>query len=102
MILDLFMPHAGIEVIRELRAKEETRDIPIVVFTARIFKQDMFDFLSAEGNVLAWVDKGMGIQRLRAELSRILAGDPAAPSPMTSAPAAMKLEFGTAFDTLPL
>lgn len=41
ILLDLLMPNVdGYEVLKELKGKEETRDIPIIVLTAKAEEED--------------------------------------------------------------
>ena len=74
LLLDLQLPDGdGVALIRDLREREETRDLPIIVISAYI---DM----SREAphahslNVVDWMEKPVDVDRLRGAVSRALAG----------------------------
>jgi two-component system phosphate regulon response regulator PhoB len=81
ILLDLMMPGLdGLEVCRRLRASEATRDIPIVMVTARAEESDAVVGLSVGAD--DYVKKPFGVRellaRVRAVLRRTSAGaDPA-------------------------
>jgi|GEM_PF-2689797 len=71
--IDLTLPDQdGISLIRELREQEETRDLPIVVVSARA--DDGREALSGGGfAVIDWLNKPIERDRLMAAVSRALA-----------------------------
>ncbi|HEU4680120.1 MAG TPA: response regulator [Gemmatimonadales bacterium] len=71
IVLDLLMPEtSGFDVVRELRAAPESRDIPILIFTVKDLTPEERERL--RGHVQAVVRKGASADLLR-ELTRIRA-----------------------------
>jgi PAS domain S-box-containing protein len=69
IVLDLLMPEAtGFEVVRELQAQAETREIPILIFTMKDLSSEERERL--RGSVQAIVTKGATGDLLR-ELARV-------------------------------
>ena len=74
ILLDVFMPDiGGYEVIRDLAGKKETRNIPIIVITAKDFDRSTLDMFKAESNVVAFLTKPFRPKSLRATIRTILA-----------------------------
>lgn len=58
MLLDMMMPNtSGFEVIRQLQAEEETRNMPVFVITARRIDKSTWDVIRQEPNVKEIVTK---------------------------------------------
>ena len=74
LILDLMMPKLhGIEVLRRLRGDEETRDLGVVVCTAKSFKTE--HSAAAELGAYAFLPKPHGHDQLLAVVAAYFAGD---------------------------
>jgi len=72
LVLDLVMPEVtGFDVVRELRARPETRELPILIFTAKDLTLAERDRL--RGSAQAIVAKG-GREELLRELARVRSG----------------------------
>ncbi len=81
VLLDVMLPGmSGLEVCRELRSGERTRDIPIVMITARAEETDQVEGFSvgADDYVTKPFSTKVLLQRIRALLRRVETGsDPA-------------------------
>ncbi len=72
LVLDLVMPEVtGFDVVRELRARRETRELPILIFTGKDLTLEERDRL--RGSAQAIVAKG-GREELLRELARVRSG----------------------------
>lgn len=70
IILDMMMPIMdGLDSARALREDLATRDIPIVMLTARALEQDMWDGWAA--GIDSYVTKPLDIDVLEAEIARV-------------------------------
>jgi DNA-binding response OmpR family regulator len=70
-VLDLMMPRlSGLEVTRALRADERTRDLPVILLTARAQEKDVQAGL--EAGATAYVKKPFSPQELRERVDAIL------------------------------
>ena len=82
VLLDLMMPGVdGLEVCRRLRAGEATRDIPIIMVTARAEEGDAVVGLSVGAD--DYVKKPFGVRELLARVRTVLRRTAAAPDPAT-------------------
>ncbi len=71
VLLDVMMPEMdGFQVLRELRASEEFRDLPVIILTALTAEQDIVR--SFEGGVTDYIDKPAIPAVLRARVRRWL------------------------------
>ncbi|MFH1378957.1 MAG: response regulator [bacterium] len=58
ILLDMMMPNAGgYEVLKPLQAKEETRDIPVFVVSAKVSDRSTWDMIKQEPNVKEVIPK---------------------------------------------
>lgn len=86
VILDLMMPRLhGVEVLRRLREEPGTRDLGVIVCTARAFKTD-FD-AAAELGAYAFLRKPHGNAQLLEVVAAFFAGLPAPPKSAVPLPA---------------
>ena len=71
IILDVMMPRMdGFEVLKELRAKAETKDIPVIMLTAKAQDADIFKGWSS--GVDSYLTKPFNPRELLAFVERIL------------------------------
>lgn len=71
IFLDLMLPNTpGLEVCRQLRATPETRDIPVVIVSARPYPQDRAAALDAGAN--AYVHKPFGDHEVETVMRTLL------------------------------
>lgn len=72
VILDVMMPIMdGFEVLRRIRADERTRDIPVIMLTARGMEDDILK--GFESGAVDYLTKPFSISELAARAGRILA-----------------------------
>jgi CheY-like chemotaxis protein len=70
-VLDLMMPRlTGLEVTEALRADGRTRDLPVILLTARVQEQDVQAGLAA--GATAYVKKPFSPQELRDRVDELL------------------------------
>ena len=70
-VLDVMMPRmTGYEVTRALRGDEATRDIPVILLTARVHRSELADGLEAGAD--AYVKKPFGAEELRSRIAAVL------------------------------
>jgi pilus assembly protein CpaE len=87
VILDLMMPGMdGFEVCRRLRAHPRTRDIPILIFTARTQPADQEGAMQAGAD--GFLGKPIEPRELSAKISELLAGSGARARPAEASPVA--------------
>ena len=73
ILLDIMMPQMdGFEVMRQLKAADETKDIPIVILTAKSGQPDRHR--CDEMGVAAYITKPFNLDDLRNTVSRIVSG----------------------------
>lgn len=73
--MDIQLPHvSGRRLIRKLRRKPETKDIPILAITAFAGKQDEADIRAAGAN--AYLAKPVTIEQLVSEVDAMLGNEP--------------------------
>lgn len=74
VILDVMMPIMdGFQVLEHLKAKEETRNLPVVMLTAKAQDSDIFDGLSAGADV--YLPKPFSPTELAQVVKSLLAGE---------------------------
>jgi CheY-like chemotaxis protein len=77
ILLDVMMPDMnGIEVLRELRAGEETGHVPVFIMTASVFDPKMSEYFRQESNCREYLPKDTNLQLLDTKLKAALAGGP--------------------------
>ncbi len=75
ILLDLMMPAMdGYEVMRLLKASEKTRDIPVVMLTAKSSQSDRQR--CEEMGAVDYVTKPFNLEKLRSMVSRIVESSP--------------------------
>ncbi len=71
ILLDIMMPVMdGFEVLRQLKENEETRDIPIVMLTAKSTPEDREK--CAQMGIAAYITKPFRLEELRETVKRIV------------------------------
>jgi two-component system phosphate regulon response regulator PhoB len=71
MICDVMMPRiSGLTVCRELRARADYADLPIILLTARVFDSDIEDVVALGG--ITFVNKPFNASRLNTILQSVL------------------------------
>lgn len=71
VVCDVMMPHlSGLSVVREMRERERTAAVPIVLLTARCFDEDIQDVLKLGG--VAYMGKPFDFRRLSEKLHALL------------------------------
>ena len=76
ILLDWMLPGAsGLDFARRLRANERTRQVPIIMLTAKSEEQDKLDGL--EGGADDYVVKPFSPRELNARIKAVLSGAPA-------------------------
>ena len=74
VLLDLLMPKVtGLEVLRSLRARPETRALPVLILSNSSREQDL-DEIKQLGVVGYYVKSDLSLQELGDRVSRLLAG----------------------------
>ena len=92
VLLDLLLPGLnGLEVLREVRAEPSTRDLPIILLTARGAEMDKL--LGFERGADDYITKPFSPREVIARVDAILrrAGAPRAPEALTAGPLALDL-----------
>ena len=70
IIMDVMMPNvSGIELLRMLLADEETKDIPVIVFTASHFDPSTEMLFKVEKNVKSFLRKPTTVDVLREQVA---------------------------------
>jgi DNA-binding response OmpR family regulator len=98
ILLDMMLPVlTGPEVIKRLKERPETRDIPIIVMTAYHKNAEFLEKAIKPMGVLEYLRKPVDFDELRSLLCRVLASGPAAPQPQadTIRSGAVRLEPAT-------
>lgn len=71
VVCDVMMPHlSGLSVVREMREREHTATVPIVLLTARCFDEDIQDVMKLGG--VAYMGKPFDFRRLSEKLHALL------------------------------
>jgi DNA-binding response OmpR family regulator len=72
ILLDIMMPVAnGLQVLRQLKLQEETKDIPIIMLTSKVQEKDIV--LGLETGAADYVTKPFSFAELIARVNRTLA-----------------------------
>jgi len=80
ILLDIMMPVMdGYQVMEELKATRETRDIPVIMLTARSGREDRMR--CEEMGVAAYLTKPFSLEELRGTVRRILKSSRGSPAP---------------------
>jgi DNA-binding response OmpR family regulator len=78
VVCDVMMPHlSGISVVREMREREITSSVPIVLLTARCFDEDIQEVMNLGG--VTYMAKPFDFRRLKEKLHSLLVAERAAP-----------------------
>ena len=73
IFLDVMMPYMnGTEVLKELQARDETAEIPVVVMTGNYFDKGMHDLFKQEPNCRAFLSKPVSLEDLRSKVEALL------------------------------
>lgn len=73
VILDLMMPDvSGVEFIRNLRADALTREVPVIIVTAKRCDERMREFFETDCRASGLLEKGIGLDALRQEIESAL------------------------------
>ncbi|URW75568.1 response regulator [Sphingomonas donggukensis] len=79
VLLDMVMPGlSGVDVLAEIRADPETRDLPVIMVTARAEPQAAVEALAAGAD--DWIAKPFAFESLIARIARALARSVARPT----------------------
>lgn len=71
VVCDVMMPHlSGISVVREMRERDTTASVPVVLLTARCFDEDIQDVMSLGG--VTYMAKPFDFRRLKEKLHSLL------------------------------
>lgn len=72
ILLDILMPvMSGVQVLRKLKSQDETKNIPVIMLTAKAQEEDIVGAL--EGGALDYVTKPFSFAELAARVNRALA-----------------------------
>lgn len=73
VFLDIMMPDMnGIEVLRELRAGDETSDIPVIMMSAKYLDDGVMGLFAQEGNFRAFLAKPVSLAALQKKVEALL------------------------------
>lgn len=73
IFLDMIMPDMnGIEVLRELRAGDETSDIPVLVVSGKFFDKEISDLFTQEKNFREFISKPVDFAYLQKKVEALL------------------------------
>lgn len=71
VVCDVMMPHlSGISVVREMRDRESTASVPIILLTARCFDEDIQEVMNLGG--VTYMAKPFDFRRLKEKLHSLL------------------------------
>jgi len=74
ILLDVMMPEVGgIEVIRQLQAEDETREIPVLIITGSFFDKNMSDLFKQEPNCREFMSKTVELSYLQKKVEALVA-----------------------------
>jgi len=72
ILLDIMMPvMSGVQVLRKLKFQDETKNIPVIMLTAKAQEEDIVDALKA--GAVDYVTKPFSFAELAARVNRVLA-----------------------------
>ena len=78
--MDVMMPDmGGFEALKELRAEEETRNIPVFIITGSSFDTKMGDLFKQESNCREFLDKTLSLAELNEKIQAALENRPKPP-----------------------
>lgn len=73
VVLDIMMPGlSGLDVLKEMRATEHLKDVPVVIVSAKGTPADVRNGLAAGAQ--AYMTKPVGFQELKATVAKVLQG----------------------------
>ena len=73
ILMDVMMPDmGGFEALKELRADDETRDIPVFIITGSAFDTKMGDLFKQEPNCREFLDKTISPTLLNKKIEAVL------------------------------
>lgn len=73
IFLDMMMPDMnGIEVLRELRAADETSEIPVLVLSGKFFDKEISDLFTQEKNFREFISKPVDLAFLQKKVEALL------------------------------
>jgi len=77
ILLDVMMPDmGGFEALKELRAEEETKNIPVFIITGADFDTKMGELFRQEPNCLEFLDKTISLALLNKKIEAALENRP--------------------------
>jgi len=80
ILMDVMMPDmGGFEALKELRAEEETRNIPVFIITGSSFDTKMGDLFKQESNCREFLDKTLSLAELNEKIQAALENRPKPP-----------------------
>ena len=72
VFLDIMMPEMnGIEVLRELKAADETAEVPVIVMSGKYMDSGMTDLFAQEGNFKAFFAKPVVLAQLQKKVEEL-------------------------------
>ena len=72
ILLDIMMPVMnGLQVLRKLKSQEETKNIPVIMLTAKMQEKDIV--VGLEGGAADYVTKPFSFAELNARVNHVLA-----------------------------
>ena len=73
ILMDVMMPRvSGLELMRNLLADDELKNIPVVVMTASHFDPSTEQVFKQESNIKGFLQKPCPVDLLRSEIARVL------------------------------
>lgn len=80
ILLDVMMPDmGGFEALKELRAEEETKNIPVFIITGSAFDVKMGELFMQEPNCREFLDKTISLALLNKKIEAALENRPGPP-----------------------
>ncbi|HBA62176.1 MAG TPA: hypothetical protein DCZ92_15455 [Elusimicrobia bacterium] len=80
ILMDVMMPDmGGFEALKELRADEDTREIPVFIITGSSFDTKMGDLFKQEPNCREFLDKTVSLSLLKQKINAALENRPKRP-----------------------
>jgi len=73
ILMDVMMPDmGGFEALKELRAEDETRNIPVFIITGSAFDSKMHELFKQESNCREFLDKTVSLSLLHQKIQAVL------------------------------
>lgn len=73
VVLDYMLPHmSGLEILKEIRASESWKDVPVIFLSARTASRDITEVLEAGAN--DYMTKPFAVDELGARVRRLVRG----------------------------